>query len=109
MVEAARRHERIVQVGTHRRSSRMYLHLADLVRSGVLGKVTVARASYCSNMATQGIGHAPESDPPADLDWDLWLGPRPARPFQATILPTSSAGGSSTRRRRRTGASTTST
>jgi len=59
MVEAARRHERIVQVGTHRRSSRMYLHLADLVRSGVLGKVTVARASYSSNMATQGIGHAP--------------------------------------------------
>ena len=87
MVEAARRHERIVQVGTHRRSSRMYLHLADLVRSGVLGKVTVARASYCSNMATQGIGHAPESDSPADLDWDFWLGPRPARPFQATILP----------------------
>src|SRR5271166_4914888 len=87
MVEAARRRERIVQVGTHRRSSRMYLHLADLVRSGVLGKVTVARASYSSNMATQGIGHAPESDPPADLDWDLWLGPRPARPFQATIMP----------------------
>ena len=87
MVEAARRHERIVQVGTHRRSSRMYMHLAEVVRSGVLGKVTVARASYCSNMATQGIGRAPESDPPADLDWDLWLGPRPARPFQATIMP----------------------
>jgi len=59
MVEAARRHERIVQVGTHRRSSRMYLHLADLVRSRVPGKVTVARAAYCSNMATKGIGHAP--------------------------------------------------
>lgn len=62
MVDAARRHERIVQVGTHRRSSRMYIHIAELVRSGVLGKVTVARASYCSNMATQGIGRAPESD-----------------------------------------------
>lgn len=87
MVEAARRHERIVHVGTHRRSSRMYMHLAEVVRSGVLGKITVARASYCSNMAPLGIGHAPESDPPADLDWDLWLGPRPARPFQATIMP----------------------
>jgi hypothetical protein len=53
----------------------------------VLGKVTVARASYCGNMAAVGIGHAPPSDPPADLDWDLWLGPRPARPFQATIMP----------------------
>ena len=87
MVEAARQHDRIVQVGTHRRSSRMYMHLAEVLRSGVLGKVTVARASYCSNMATQGIGRAPESEPPADLDWDLWLGPRPARPFQATIMP----------------------
>ena len=87
MVEAARRHDRIVQVGTHRRSSRLYMHLAEVIRSGAIGKITVARAAYCSNMATQGIGHAPESEPPADLDWDLWLGPRPARPFQATIMP----------------------
>jgi predicted dehydrogenase len=57
------------------------------VRSGAIGKVTVARASFSSNMATAGIGHAPESEPPAGLDWDLWLGPRPARPFQATIMP----------------------
>jgi hypothetical protein len=34
-----------------------------------------------------GIGKAPASDPPKDLDWDLWLGPRPQRPFQATITP----------------------
>jgi predicted dehydrogenase len=87
MVDAARKHERIVQVGTHRRSSRLYMHLADVVRSGAIGKITMARASYCSNMATRGIGHAPVSEPPADLDWDLWLGPRPARPFQATIMP----------------------
>src|SRR5260370_39629722 len=38
-------------------------------------------------MTPAGSGHAPESEPPADLDWDMWLGPRPARPFQATILP----------------------
>jgi predicted dehydrogenase len=87
MVEAARKHERIVQVGTHRRSSRLYMHLAEVIRGGAIGKITVARASYCSNMAVAGIGHAPESDPPADLDWDLWLGPRPARPFQSTIMP----------------------
>ena len=87
MVEAARRYDRVVQVGTHRRSSRMYAELAELVRSGAIGKVTVARASFCSNMATAGIGHAPESEPPAGLDWDQWLGPRPARPFQATIMP----------------------
>jgi predicted dehydrogenase len=87
MVEAARRYERIVQVGTHRRSSRMFAQLAEVVRSGGIGKVTVARAAFSSNMHPDGIGHAPESKPPADLDWDMWLGPRPARPFQATIMP----------------------
>ena len=87
MVDAARKADRIVQVGTHRRSSRLYAQLAEAVRSGALGKVTVARAAFASNMAPAGIGHAPVSAPPADLDWDLWLGPRPARPFQATIMP----------------------
>jgi predicted dehydrogenase len=87
MVEAARRYDRVVQVGTHRRSSRMFAQLAEVVRSGAIGKVTVARAAFCSNMAPGGIGHAPKSEPPAGLDWDLWLGPRPAREFQATILP----------------------
>ena len=87
MVNAARKYDRIVQVGTHRRSSRMYAQLADVVHSGAIGKVTVARASFTSNMTPAGIGHAPESDPPAGLDWEMWLGPRPARPFQSTIMP----------------------
>ena len=34
-----------------------------------------------------GIGKAAPSDPPKDLDWEMWLGPRPLRPFQATITP----------------------
>jgi predicted dehydrogenase len=87
MVDAARKHDRIVQVGTHRRSSRMYAGLAERVHSGAIGKVTVARAAFANNMTPAGIGHAPESDPPAGLDWDMWLGPRPARAFQSTIMP----------------------
>ncbi len=87
MVDAARRYDRVAQVGTHRRSSGMFAQLAGVVRSGAIGKVTVARAAFCNNMSPGGIGHAPQSEPPAGLDWDLWLGPRPARPFQATILP----------------------
>ena len=47
----------------------------SVVHSGAIGKVTVARASFSSNMAPAGIGHAPESEPPAGLDWDMWLGP----------------------------------
>ncbi|MDX2039554.1 MAG: Gfo/Idh/MocA family oxidoreductase [Isosphaeraceae bacterium] len=87
MVEAARKHDRIVQVGTHRRSSRLYAEAVELVRGGALGKITVARAAYASNMAPRGIGLAPDSAPPEDLDWDLWLGPRPMRPFNENVMP----------------------
>jgi len=87
MVEAARKYQRIVQVGTHRRSSRLYAQLYELVHSGKIGKVTVSRAYRLSNMYPKGIGKAAPSAPPPGLHWDLWLGPRPERPFQETIAP----------------------
>ncbi len=87
MVEAARRNKRVVQVGTQRRSGKIYARARELVQSGKIGKVTVSRAYHRSNMTPDGIGHAPPSDPPPDLDWDMWLGPRPYRPYQATIAP----------------------
>ena len=87
MVEAARKHDRIVQVGLQRRSSSLYAKLAEVIRSGALGKITGARACYASNMAPNGIGRSPDSSPPEGLDWDLWLGPRPARPFNEEIMP----------------------
>jgi predicted dehydrogenase len=87
MVEAARRGKRIVQVGTHRRSSQLYTDLAQQVQAGRIGKVTVSRAYRLSNMFPAGIGKAEAGPPPAGLDWEMWLGPRPERPFQATIAP----------------------
>ena len=87
MVKAARAHDRIVQVGTQRRSSRLYAQLAEAIHGGAIGKVTVARAAFASNMTPTGIGHASPSAPPPGLDWDMWLGPRPDRPFQATLMP----------------------
>ncbi len=87
MVDVARETQRVVQVGTHRRSGLSYAAAAQLIASGQLGKVTVARAYDTTNMFPLGIGKAAPSDPPADLDWEMWLGPRPSRPFQATIAP----------------------
>jgi predicted dehydrogenase len=87
MVEAARKNDRVVQVGLQRRSSTLYAKLAALVQSDAIGKVTGARACYASNMAPNGIGLSPDSEPPAGLDWDLWLGPRPSRPFNDRIMP----------------------
>jgi len=87
MVEAARRNKRVVQVGTHRRSSPLYTRLASVVQSGTIGHVSVSRAYRLSNMYPDGIGRMPHTDPPEDLDWDLWLGPRPSRPYQDNIAP----------------------
>jgi predicted dehydrogenase len=87
MVAAARRNQRVVQVGTHRRSGHAYAEAAALIASGKLGKVTVARAFDTTNMFPDGIGRAKPSDPPKDLDWDMWLGPRPLRPYQENITP----------------------
>ncbi len=88
MVEAARRNKRVVQVGTHRRSSPLYTDLAKMTDSeNVVGKITVSRAYRLSNMYLSGIGRAKPATPPADLDWDMWLGPRPERSYQENIAP----------------------
>ncbi|TWU42019.1 Gfo/Idh/MocA family oxidoreductase [Novipirellula artificiosorum] len=87
MVDAARKYKRVVQVGTHRRSSPLYAELSERVREGLLGKVCVSRAYRLSNMAPSGIGKEPTSSPPEHLNWDMWLGPRAKRPYQANIAP----------------------
>lgn len=87
MVEAVRRNSRVCQVGTQRRSSELYQRLAEMVRGGKIGKVTIGRAYRLSNMYPTGIGIAPDSEPPKGLDWDMWLGPRPERAFNENIHP----------------------
>ena len=87
MVEAARRNDRVVTVGLHRRSSKLYAEAASLVAGDGLGKVTVSRTYHRSNMFPKGMGKSQPTPPPADLDWDMWLGPRPDRPYKSTIEP----------------------
>ena len=87
MVEVARETGRVVQVGTHRRSSVLWKHFAQMILDGDIGKTTVSRAFRLSNMFPDGIGKLPPSDPPAGLDWDMWLGPRPLRPYQDNMIP----------------------
>jgi len=81
MVAAARKFNRIVQAGTWQRSGAHFQNACELVRNGTLGKVAFVRTWIYSNQPQQGIGNPPDSKPPAGLDWDLWLGPAPARPF----------------------------
>jgi predicted dehydrogenase len=83
MVEAARKYKRIVQVGTQQRSAAHFKQAVDIVRGGKIGTVTSVRCWNVGNQSPDGIGNPPDSDPPAGLDWDMWLGPAPKVPFNA--------------------------
>jgi len=77
MVEAARKYNRVTQVGLMRRSSPQCQEAVELIRRGELGKITVIRSFHIQNEWPKGIGNPPDEDPPATLDWDAWLGPAP--------------------------------
>ena len=83
MVEAARKYKRVVQVGTWQRSNIHFQRALQIVQDGLIGKVSFARTWNYSNIYPDGIGNPPDSDPPADLDWDFWLGPAPKVPFNS--------------------------
>jgi predicted dehydrogenase len=81
MVEAARRNQRIVQVGLQQRSGSHFQRAAHIVRSGDLGDVHYAQVWIHECASSVGLGMPPDSDPPAGLDWDFWLGPAPKASF----------------------------
>src|SRR5271157_5151565 len=81
MVAAARANRRIVQVGLWQRSNLHFQKAVELVQSGVLGKVNFVRTWNYANTYPDGQGTYPDSDPPAGLDWDFWLGPAPKAPY----------------------------
>jgi predicted dehydrogenase len=87
MVNAQKKSNQVVTVGLNRRGSPVYRGMAAEIQGGKLGNVTVARALRISNMTPDGIGKFPAEDPPADLDWEMWLGPRAFRPYQYNIAP----------------------
>jgi predicted dehydrogenase len=80
MTDVARRCNRIVQVGTQQRSGPHYQKGAELVRSGRIGQVVAARMWFYRNVMP-GFGSPPDTDPPPELDYDLWLGPAPKRKY----------------------------
>ncbi|HKB01468.1 MAG TPA: Gfo/Idh/MocA family oxidoreductase [Gemmataceae bacterium] len=80
MIDVAARNKRVVQVGTQQRSGKHYQRARELIRDGQIGKVVSVHLSALRN-AAPGFGNPPDADPPADLDWDRWLGPAPARKY----------------------------
>jgi predicted dehydrogenase len=87
MVDAGRKAHKVVQVGTQSRSAGYLQKAVELLRGGAIGDVLVAKA--WDSQLRANIGHAPPSDPPAHLDFDLWLGPAPAVPYRSNLLHSS--------------------
>jgi predicted dehydrogenase len=84
MVQAARANKRIVQTGSQQRSAKEFRHACELVRNGALGKVTSIKVGLPGpNWVDRAKKPVPDSDPPAALDYDLWLGPAPLRKYNA--------------------------
>lgn len=81
IIEAAQKHKRIVQQGSQMRSSPVTAKAAQLLKSGAIGEVKVARA-WTAELRDE-VKPVPDSAPPAGVDYDRWLGPAPQRPFNA--------------------------
>lgn len=84
MIEAARRHKIVMQVGTQSRSTAHVQQAMQRLQAGAIGKVLAAKA--WNSQRRGSIGKVQPSVPPAHLDYDLWLGPVPALPYQANFL-----------------------
>jgi len=85
MVKAARNTKRIVQVGTHRRVSPHNVSGMEFLKSGKAGKIGSVRAFVHYPGGPGKI--TPDTEAPATLDWNMWCGPAPLRPFNTTIHP----------------------
>jgi predicted dehydrogenase len=79
MVEAARRHKRIVQVGLQSHSRPVTQRFVDYVQSGKLGKALMAKV--WNVQMRRNIGRRADEPPPPEVDYDIWTGPVPMLPF----------------------------
>jgi len=77
--DAARKYKRVAQVGLQNRSGEHYQTAIEYVKSGKLGKICEINTWECQ--LRESIGNPPDSDPPETVDYDVWLGAAPKRPF----------------------------
>lgn len=80
MIDVARRTGRVVQVGTQQRSGRHYQRARELIQAGRIGRVHSVRMHAYRNIMP-GFGAPPDCSPPPELDWEMFTGPAPLRPY----------------------------
>lgn len=84
-VEASRKYNRVVQIGLQQRSWDHYRRAAEIIHSGALGEISQVEI-WDYDYFYPGFGAPPDSEPPAGLNWDAWLGPSPKQPFNSNKI-----------------------
>jgi predicted dehydrogenase len=84
MVTAVRRYGRVLQTGSQQRSSPEFRFACEMVRSGRIGKLVTINVNVGG---PSGDCYLPAEPVPLGLDWDMWLGPAPWRPFHSRLHP----------------------
>ncbi|MEZ4702334.1 MAG: Gfo/Idh/MocA family oxidoreductase [Rhodothermales bacterium] len=84
LVEGQRRHNRLVQLGTQRRSSPVFMDAMAMVHDGMIGEVYLGKAWYANTRGS--IGRGQPAAVPDGLDYALWQGPAPRRPFRDNLI-----------------------
>lgn len=87
LAELCARYDRRFQLGTQIHAGENYHRVVELVRSGALGKIHTVR--LWKEGGTPGMGFPADAPPPETLDWDMWLGPAPDRPYNPAYCPRS--------------------
>ena len=85
LVEVARKNNRLVQMGSQRRSTANVRQMVQEIHDGLIGNVFLAQCFY--SRRRQPIGFGKKIEPPAELDWDLWQGPAPRTDYRDNLHP----------------------
>ena len=85
MLAAARRTKRVVQIGTQRRSTPHLVEAREILREGKLGKIGLVET--CCYYHMRSSSRAASTAPPENLDWEMWTGPAPLRPYNPVAHP----------------------
>jgi predicted dehydrogenase len=85
LVEAQKKYDKQVQMGTQQRSSPHTIEVVDKIANGLIGRAYYAKAWYSNTRKSIGVGK--EAPVPDVLDWDLWQGPAPRQPYKDNVQP----------------------
>ena len=85
LVQAQRKYQKLVQMGTQQRSSQYTIDVVKKIHDGIIGRAYFAKAWYVNTRKSIGTGR--EVPVPPQLDWDLWQGPAPRRPYKDNVHP----------------------